>query len=150
MKESYDLVFIRLKDIDDADIPDLLCMSKTPEISRYVSINEETFFAYVISSPDIYFYKVYKNDKLVGALHLEIEDEALFLSIEVHPAYHRQGIGEGILEAVQKGRLQPDFEQIKVSIDVSNIPSRRLFEKMGFIEISQEDELIDYLYCVRG
>ena len=149
MKENYDLIYRRLTDINDVDIEKLCDMSRTPEISRFISMDEQTL-SYVTSSPSVYYYMVYKDNELIGAIHLESEDKTLFMSIEVHPMYHRQGYGKTILEDVLMQRLQPDFEQIKVSIDETNIASRRLFEKMGFVEASKEDELIDYFYNGRG
>ena len=38
------------------------------------------------------------------------------------------------------------FERIEVSIDQTNIASIRLFEKAGFVFVSQEEELKNYVW----
>ena len=62
------------------------------------------------------------------------------------PEYQRRGIATGILRDVQNGRIPLDFERIEVSIEESNIASIKLFEKMNFVFLSKDGELINYVY----
>lgn len=66
------------------------------------------------------------------------------------PKYQNVGIGTTIIRDIITGKLQLDFEKIEISIDKSNIPSIRLFEKMQFCYVSKEDELLNYVYQKEG
>ena len=50
------------------------------------------------------------------------------------------------LDANDDEPAQEEIPEIEVSIEESNVASRRLFEKMGFVLASKEDDLILYIY----
>ena len=64
----------------------------------------------------------------------------------VMPDYQRRGMGTKILGDILGGKFPISFDTVEVSIDEANTASVRLFEKMGFVRVSQEDELINYRY----
>ena len=138
--------YIQLKDIRDADIPDLSSLYRMPEISRFIHIDEEHYWEYVAGSENVFYYKVYRDELLVAAIHCELSDGTLYMDIAVFPDYQRQGIGSQILQDIQDGLVLDGFRRIEVSIEESNAASRRLFEKMGFVLTSKEDDLILYTY----
>lgn len=138
--------YCRLSSEWDKDIPFLCSVYRLPEIARFISIDEKNYWHYVTASENVYFYKVYDGERFVATIHCELTDNVLFMDIVVFPEYQKQGIGTGILSDIQSGTLALAFERIEVSIDESNAASLGLFEKMKFLPVSKEDELIQYSY----
>ena len=139
------LTYSRMNCRKDPDIPRLLSVFQMPEISRFYTIDPETYFLYVTNTENVYFYKVYCDGRLVGAIHLEKQETTVFLSILVFPEFQRMGIGTRILKDILGNGLGLDCGRIRVSVDEKNIPSRKLFESMGFVAASREEELINYV-----
>ena len=83
---------------------------------------------------------------MIGTIHLEKQYETLFMDILVFPEYQKQGIGTSILADIQNDVFGLDYEIIEVAIDQTNVASIKLFEKAGFVFVSQEDELRNYVY----
>ena len=142
------LKFIRVISESDKDIAYIQAIHRIPQISRFIGISDN-YFAYVIENSNVYFYKVFSDDILVGTAHLEICDSTLYMDIVVVPQYQNKGIGTNILRKIQGGSLPITFDRIEVSIDENNTASKRLFEKMGFVFVSKEDELENYLYIAK-
>lgn len=140
------LDYVMLTSEVDKDIPYLLSLYQHPEISRFISIDGSNYFSYVTNSPNVTFYKVYINGVLVATLHIESYKPTLYLSILVVPQYQHNGIGTRIIHDIQQGVLPIEFQRIKISIDESNVSSKKLFEKTGFVFTSKEDELLNYSY----
>lgn len=105
----------------DTAIPYLESLFKLPEISHYISIDEQNYWKYVTTSRNVYFFKAYDDGHLVATI---------------------------VLGDIQSGNLISGFNRIEVPIDENNIASVRLFEKMGFDFVSKEDELLNYTYEV--
>ena len=142
------LKFIRVISELDKDIAYIQAIHRLPQISRFIGISDN-YFAYVIENSNVYFYKVFSDDILVGTAHLEICDSTLYMGIVVVPQYQNKGIGTNILRKIQGGSLPITFDRIEVSIDENNTASKRLIEKMGFVFVSKEDELENYLYIAK-
>ena len=140
------LRYIPVTTKSDPDIPRLLSVYRLPEVARYISIDEQNYFAYVTETPDIFYYKVYREESLVAATHLECFDGTLYMDLVVLPQDQRKGIGTQILKDILRGALPIAFDRIEVSIDESNTASRKLFQKMGFSFLSKEEELENYVY----
>ena len=140
------MVYQRLIDANDIDILQLCCVMDLPNISRFISYDKEKYWQYVTSTNSVFYYKVYKRNSLVGAIHLEVNDKILYMSILVFPEYQNQKIGSDIIRDIQDRKLPIDFERIEVSIDKTNIASIRLFEKMNFKLFAKEKELFTYIY----
>ncbi len=77
------LTYQRMISTADSDIPELISIFKLPGVSRYYSIDCDNYFSYVVNNPCVYFFKVYENNELIGAFHLEKAEETLYLSIVV-------------------------------------------------------------------
>lgn len=140
--------YIQITSENDNDIPYLSSIHKIPEISHFISINEENYFHYVTTTENVFYFKVYKNDDLVGTVHCELFDKMLYMSILVIPIFQKRGIGTAILYDIQNGVLPLSYTHIKVSIDKFNSSSLRLFEKMGFTKTSEDEDLIDLIWSV--
>jgi len=66
----------------------------------------------------------------------------------VLPDFQGQGIGTKILSDIQNDIFGLGYKTISVSIDEKNLASIRMFEKAGFVFVSQEDELRNYVYRI--
>ena len=130
---------------DDADVSQLVEIYQAPEIMRYLSISDN-YFHYVTNNENVHFYKVYKNDELIGKTHLEKQENVLFMDLLVFPKFQRAGLGASIVQDIQDDIFNLGYKSIEISIDEKNIASLRLFEKAGFAFISKEDELLNFVY----
>ena len=139
----------RMMNENDKDIPYLTSAFKLPEISRYISIDEQNYWKYVTTSENVHFFKVYEKNVLVATAHLELAEEILYMDVMVIPEYQGKGIATIVLGDIQSGNLISGFDRIEVAIDENNVVSIRLFEKMGFDFASKEDELLNYVYEVK-
>lgn len=140
--------YVQITSWKDNDIPYLASIHRMPEISRFISINEGNYFHYVTTTANVFYFKVYQNNELVGTIHCEVYEKTLFMSILVIPAFQKKGIGTAILDDIQKGVLPMAYTHIRASIDRENYASLRLFEKMGFTKDSEDEDLIDFIWSV--
>lgn len=138
--------YTRLTSVSDPDILCLLHLYSLPEISRYISIDKENYWNYVTSSENVFYYKVFDDNILVACVHIERYDDILCLSVLTVPEYQKRGIGTAVLKDIQNDVFSFGYKRIEVSVDKTNTPSIKLFTKMGFYEVSREDELINYLW----
>lgn len=58
--------------------------------------------------------------------------------VGVDPSYQRQGIGEKLIREVENELKKHGFIRIELTIDPVNTPSQKLFEKMGYRNISEK------------
>ena len=130
---------------DDADVSKLVEIYQAPEIARYLSISDN-YFHYVTNNQNVHFYKVYKNDELIGTTHLEQQENVLFMDVLVFPKFQRAGLGTSIVKDIQDDIFELGYKSIEISIDEENIGSLRLFEKAGFAFVSKEAELLNFVY----
>lgn len=138
----------RIVSTTDPDIPYLVSILKSPKISPYLAVDENTFWQYVTTTENVFYFKVFNTGRLVGAAHCELTDNTLYMSVMVVPQYQRKGIASKILEDIRSKKLLHGFDTIEVSIDETNAASIALFEKMGFEYVSQEGELKTYIFKI--
>ena len=138
------MIYRRIVDISDSDIPFLSSVLKQPEVARFLSIDQENYWTYVTKTENVFYFKVFNKNTLVAATHCEIFDRTLYMDIMVIPKYQGNGIAKQILHDIKFGKLTLNFDKIEVSIDENNIASINLFEKEGFVLISKETELRNY------
>ena len=140
------MTYQRIVSTNDSDIPLLASILKLPEIARFISIDENNYWNYVTSNEHVLYFKIYEAEHLVAAIHCEMWDKTLYMDIMVVPQYQRRGIATKVLRDIQSGELPFDFEKIEVSIDENNAASIKLFEKMNFVCVSKEEELLNYVF----
>ncbi len=58
--------------------------------------------------------------------------------IGVTPSHQGQGIGGKLVREVENELKKLGFKRIEITIDPVNLPSQKLFEKMGFQNISEK------------
>ena len=140
------MIYKRIDNVNDPDIPDLIEILKLPEISRFISIDENNYWDYITETENVYYFKVLENGNLVAAVHCEIFNGTLYMDIMVIPSHQRKGLATIILKDIQSGKLPLDFHKIEVAIDEFNTASIELFKKMNFEFVSKEDELLNYVF----
>ena len=112
----------------------------SPSVAKYISISEN-YFDYVTNTDGAIYYKIIWNGILAGGVHCEYADGTMFMSVCVDELYRRRGIAEAALNQLFL-TLTSDVDVIEVSIEETNVPSLLLFQKLGFLKIGKEDELI--------
>lgn len=140
-----DLKYTRILSEDDVDILKLLQIYQTPSISQFLSISDN-YFHYVTSTENVYFYKVYKVEQLIGSIHLEKQGNSLYMDILIFPEFQKMGFATKIIKDIQDDIFKLNYKRIEISIDEKNIASIKLFENAGFSFVSKKDELINYVY----
>lgn len=140
------MIYRLVKEVSDDDITNILSAYRHQSVSQFISINEDTYWEYVTGTDNVYFYTIYVNDVLAATVHLELSNQVLYMSIVVFPEYQNQGIATTILKDIQSGKFAIDFTKIQISIDEKNIYSLKLFEKVGFVCVGKNDELLEYEY----
>lgn len=128
---------------DDPEIGIVKEMHEEPTVSKYVSVSED-YFDYVTNTENVVYFKIKLQGELVGGIHTEISDTVLYLSICIQPWYRKRGVATSALKQLIP-LLPHTVENIQVSIDETNFPSIRLFERLGFTRAGQEDGLVDYI-----
>ena len=141
----HNLTYKQMSSEDDRDIPQLVTIHQMPEIAQYLSVGDN-YFHYVTNSENVFFYKVYENNKLIGSTHLEKQGTMLFMDILVFPEFQRTGLGTKIVKDIQSDVFGLRYERIEISVDERNTASLKLFENAGFIRTSKEGELINLAY----
>ena len=126
----------------DCDLSELARIHNSASVKKYISISDN-YFDYVTNSKGVTYYKIITDNKLIGGIHCEVDKEIMYLSICVDEPYRRLGIAETALRQLF-ANLTDDITNVEVSIDKTNNPSLHLFQKLGFVPISEEDDLIIY------
>lgn len=139
------LTYKRIVSQEDKDIFLISEIHSKPEIKKYISIGDN-YFNYVTTTENVFFYKVYKERNFVGTIHLEKNDNIIYMDILIFPEFQKSGLGTKVINDIKDDIFNLSFKKVKVSVDENNIPSLRLFEKAGFKFVSQEDELKNYEY----
>lgn len=140
-----ELTYTRILTEDDSNIPHLLQIYQQPNVSQFISISD-SYFHYVTNTPNVYFYKVYEKEKLIGAIHLEKNENLLYMDILIFPEFQKMGFATRVIKDIQNDIFGLNYDRIEISIDESNIASLKLFENAGFTFVSKEVELLNYVY----
>ena len=73
----------------------------------------------------------------MGIVPQSYPDTFFLWEIGVAPSYQGQGIGGKLIREVENELRKKEFKRIEVTIDPVNLPSQKLFEKMGYQNISE-------------
>ncbi len=132
-----------------ADIPDLVDACQDREISRWTTVpwpytveDAESFVAtaarqagervsqdFVIVRPGV--------DRVLGACGLHHVDEPASttqIGYWLGPTIRGQGVGGRAVMALVRALLMAGFERLEAEVIVGNEPSRRLLDRVGFVE----------------
>ena len=140
--------YVQIKNTTDADIPHLAFVHSLPEISKFISISDN-YWNYITTEEKVSYFKIYSENTFIGTVHTELDGYTLYLSILIFPEHQNKGYGTAVIRDIKSGVLPCKFDRIKVSIATDNTASIRLFEKCGFVCVSQEEDLLNYVYDCR-
>ena len=131
------MIYRRIETVSDTDIPYLTEILNLPEISHFISINENNYWNYVTETENVFYFKVFNNDILVAATHCEISNKTLYMDIMIIPKYQRNGIATRILQDIKSGKLDIDYKKIP------NLASeaREKLERVRPLTISQAQRI---------
>lgn len=63
--------------------------------------------------------------------------ESDMMNLAVHPDYQRQGIGEKLVLELIEGLKERGSQCLTLEVRASNVPAKRLYEKLGFQEVGR-------------
>jgi len=76
------------------------------------------------------------EDKLIGSLIILLRSHILnarIYSLDVHPAFRRQGLASLLMDTVLGLLKEKGFKKITLEVGVNNIAARNLYRSKGFI-----------------
>lgn len=77
---------------------------------------------------------------VMGALK-SITDEIVEMKrVRVHPDFQRQGLGQMMLEFLEKRAKEIGYKIIQLDTTVKQIAAQKMYEKNGYVEIRRETE----------
>ena len=93
-------------------------------------------FAELVDRPGVHFLVATVDDAVAAySVAYAAADEAELANLAVVPAWHRQGIGRRLLEAVLASVRGGGAAEIWLEVRQSNTAARRLYEHAGFTEV---------------
>ena len=88
-----------------------------------------------------YCFIAEENEQIIGfvlgIVPQSLESTYFLWDIGVTPSYRGQGIGGKLVREVEKELGKMGIKRVELTIDPDNIPSQKLFEKMGYENISE-------------
>ncbi len=135
MKLGKDTIFRQTEEKDRDSIKELLNLSFGPVYAKYATLSFESLEQSLVAE---------ENVKVVGVINwrlfqAEMEKMGYIFWLAVHPVFRRTGSGEELLRRALDILNQQYLPVILTSITKHNLPSRSLFEKLGFKRISKAD-----------
>ena len=86
-----------------------------------------------------YCFIAEENEQIIGFVMgiRSFQDTYFLWDIGVTPTYRGQGIGGRLVREVERELGKMGFKRVELTIDPDNLPSQKLFEKMGYENISE-------------
>ncbi len=124
---EFELIPLERSDPDLARLKDL---HQQGSIARYFRLSEADF-SFLTETEGVLYFKIKSGPLLLGGLRCQIIGDTLFLTICIGEDFRRRGIASAALKALA-GSLPGGIRHMEAAVDAENIPSLRLFEKLGF------------------
>lgn len=86
----------------------------------------------------------YQQNKPVGYGHLDLENDKVWFGVAVHDSMLGCGIGTSLANYLKKKANELNLEKIYLSVDKDNEPAIRLYQKLAFRQIDQNDAVLFY------
>ena len=98
------------------------------------------WFQKQLQDADSYMYILLLDGQEVGQVRFNVYDKEALIDYSIDPAHRGKGLGSKILEAACTQLLtdNPQVESLIGKVKVDNVPSARIFEKLGFSLIREE------------
>lgn len=135
-------IFLMPLAVTDKDFTRIVQIHNQLSVKKYIKISDQ-YFDYITNTEGVVYYKIIVDDLVVGGIHTETSNDVMFLSICVDEKYRCRKISTAALTQLFDV-LPSTVKKIEVSVDIENVPSNSLFQKLGFTQTSRENELNTY------
>ena len=86
-----------------------------------------------LSNPVAFWLVAMDGDRVVGYIGSQVVlDEADVMNVAVDPAYRRQGVANGLVNALVEGLSCREVCRLTLEVRASNEPAKALYEKLRF------------------
>lgn len=135
---------VYLKSFDEVDAEAFMTWASDDEVTKfltwnsYKSIDEATNFIVNIAKPHPWFKAICIHDKVIGSISLEKMQfegkEVVEIGYVIARAFWRKGYAsKAVEETLRLGLCSTKVNTAISFVDPSNIPSKRVLEKNGFV-----------------
>lgn len=101
-------------------------------------------FQKALHQPEVLFLVAKENEKVIGYVGMYIAvDEGNITNVAVAPEHRKKQIGVGLLETLLKEAADRKVRQIFLEVRQGNLPARKLYQKIGFMEIGHRKNFYD-------
>jgi len=84
------------------------------------------------------FLKAILNDRIIGSVRASVNTDTCMIGrLIVQPEYQRKGIGTLLMQSIES--QFPNAKRFELFTGSKSIDNIRLYQKLGYIEYSQED-----------
>ncbi|GAB4184909.1 MAG: ribosomal protein S18-alanine N-acetyltransferase [Calditrichia bacterium] len=128
LKEHIDLELLRLSDMTEEDVEEVLAIERASFSDPW----NKDHFLHEIKKNDFSVPVVlkYKNVIIGYAVCWRLFEEFHLANIAIHPKYRGQGIGEFLLDKILK--MVQDELYVVLEVRVRNLTAINLYQKKGF------------------
>jgi RimJ/RimL family protein N-acetyltransferase len=150
---------IEIKKITKKNIDFLFSLRNCPETYKYFKngkpVEKEEHMSWILpildgQRKDIFLYVVYEDEKEVGQIRFDLEDEKTAeVSISILKEYFGKNIaGKGLEKGIEKIK-EKGIEKIIAEVNKNNLQSIRFFEKHGFKQFQKRENYLDFEYLIQ-
>ena len=96
----------------------------------------ERSIAYELTNPLSYWLVALDGDTVAGYIGSQsVMGESDMMNVAVSPDYRRQGIGEGLVNALSAALVEQGNTRLTLEVRLTNAPAIALYEKLGFVQV---------------
>lgn len=151
MEGEWGLLEIKKASIDDAQlITDIKIKAFNKEINTYLGRNGgPPGYDKVESEIDIIknyiAYKIELDNQIIGALFLiPLGDNKMrFEDFVIDPLFQGKGYGYKVMDLIKK--TYSDINEWQLSTPVFSVGNQHLYKKFGYVEVSRNEDEIEYI-----
>lgn len=151
MGGEWGLLEINKANIDDAKlITDIKIKAYNKEINTYLGRNGgppgyNEVESQISIIKNFIAYKIELDNKIIGALFLiPLGDKKMrFEDFVIEPSFQGKGYGYRVMELIEK--TYPDINEWQLSTPIFSVGNQHLYRKFGYIEVSRNEEEIEYV-----
>jgi len=81
--------------------------------------------------------------------HGYVDDETPELAVAVWDGHRGEGTGTKLIDALEQAARVAGFTKLSLSVDADN-PARRLYERLGYTELTVDDDGVRMMKKLRG
>lgn len=92
-----------------------------------------------------YGYAVMDGDSLIGLFEYYLKDGCMEIGLALNPILTGKGLGKDfVLAGLEFGIKEFSYDEayIRLTVDVNNHPAIRVYEKAGFVKVSEDNQAI--------